>query len=221
MKRIVLGIVLLATLTRQARADLWGGDIPLLIEIVANTLNTLQELRSQSRLLQKELRGIDDAIFRLQTIRQVIRPDDLSGWKDPKEALRRLRDIYYTLPQELRTEKSDEIERQISRAMSLANQMSDAARPSFQSGKELETRALESGPAVAQKLGASGIGTLIALESQNQVAQATLISLISQMIADGAGRENARLRSQSRELLGSGHGFGSFQKAVILPEVKK
>ncbi|MEZ4873062.1 MAG: hypothetical protein R2827_12655 [Bdellovibrionales bacterium] len=42
MKRIKKMIVIsFLMLTFSARADMWGGDIPLLIEIVTNTLNTL------------------------------------------------------------------------------------------------------------------------------------------------------------------------------------
>jgi hypothetical protein len=99
--------------------------------------------------------------------------------------------------------------------------MGAAAQPTFQSGKELEQRALDVGPAVAGKMGASGIGTLVALESQSQVAQATIISLMSQMIADGSGRENTRLRAQARELSTTGNGFGSFRQAVKIPEVAR
>lgn len=203
-----------------AHADFFGGDLPLLAEIVTNTLNTLNELQRQTEMLNKELRGIDDKINRLKTITDLLKTEDFAKWKDPREAVRRLSTIYYTLPNELRTERSDEIEQQIGRAMSLASQLVDGAKAPFASGKQMETEALNAGPAVANKMTASGVGSLVALESQNQVAQATIISMLSQMVADGATRETARLKTQSLDLKATSSGLSSFSKHIQLTEVK-
>ena len=216
-----LFLMLTLGLAKPAKADFWGGDIPLLIEIVTNTLNTLNELRDQTSMLSKELRGIDDKINRLKSIQEIIAPNDLAAWKDPREALRRLTRIYYTMPPELRTEKSDEVERRLSQAMSVAGILAESAKPAFSSGKQLEKEGLEVGPAVANKMSASGIGTLVALQSQNQVAQATIISLLSQMIAEDGSKEAARLNSQSHEYKELGSGLTGFSKQIKLMEVER
>ena len=61
MKKLIL-IVFLSFAPLKSHADFWGGDIPLLIEIVTNTLNTLMELRQQSQLMEDEMAGIKDRI---------------------------------------------------------------------------------------------------------------------------------------------------------------
>jgi len=221
VKTLVLGAVLTLGTVKPAKADLWGADLPLLAEIVANTLYTLYELRSQSEMLRRELRGIDDKIHRLKSIQEIIAPNDLAAWKDPREAMRRLQRIYYTMPPEFRTEKSDEVERRISQAMSVAGVLTDAAKPAFDSGKQLEKNGLEVGPAVANKMTASGVGTLVALQSQNQVAQATIISLLSQMIVENGSKEAARLNSQALEYKTLGSGLNGFSKQIKLMEVKR
>src|SRR5262245_35695901 len=99
MKRIAL-IVAFATLSQYSHADFWGGDLPLLAEIVTNTLNTLYELQRQTRLFQDEMDGITDRIDRVRTISQIVQPSSWDQWRDPKEALTRLQQIYYTLPKE-------------------------------------------------------------------------------------------------------------------------
>lgn len=207
--------------TPKAKADLWGGDIPLLIKIVTNTMRTYSQLRSQTNLLRKELRGIDDRIRRFETIQDIIAPDDLQAWRNPRTALRKLQQIYYTLPPEFRTKKSDDIERRISQAMSVAGMMSYSADRNFRSGKQLEDRALKAGPAVANKMTASGVGSLVAIESQNLVAQATIISLLSQMISESASKEAARLKSQKAEFSAYGTGLRGFSKHVNLMEVSR
>ncbi len=210
---IILGMM---TPHSKARADLWGADLPLLVEIVANTLQTYFQLKEQTELMREEYRGIKDKINRLETIKDIIQPDNLEAWKDPRVAVKRLQDIYYTLPPEFRTGKSDEIERHISQAMSLAARISDEAKVAFKSGKQLERNALSVGPAVANKMTASGVGTLISLESQNQVAQATIISLLSNMVAENASRDASYLKSQIREFQKIEQGMGGFVRAITL-----
>lgn len=213
---IAITFILTMFCSPKSRADLWGADLPLLVEIVANTLQTYFQLKEQTELMREEYRGIKDKINRLETIKDIIQPDNLEAWKDPRVAVKRLQDIYYTLPPEFRTGKSDEIERQMSQAMSLAARISDEAKIAFKSGKQLERNALSVGPAVANKMTASGVGTLISLESQNQVAQATIISLLSNMVAENASRDASYLKSQIREFQKIEQGMGGFVRAITL-----
>ena len=218
---ITLGTLLSLSISMPTRADLWGGDIPLLIEVVSNTLNSLEELRSQTSMMSKELRGLDDKITRLKSIKEIIGPSDLSPWKDPIEAISRLKKIYSLMPPEFRTEASDELEARLSQSMSLASNLVENAKPAFESGKQLETDGLEVGPAVANKMTASGVGTLVALQSQNQVAQATIISLLSQEIALNSSKEVRRLKSQSNEFKIMGSGMKGLSGHINLMEVRR
>jgi len=172
-----------------ARADFWGADIPLLTKIVFNTLYTMNELRKQTGMLQEEMAGINDRIYRIQAIADVVQPSSWDKWKDPEEALRRLKIVYYTLPKEYRSEKSDEIEDELSKAMALVAQVHRSTTSSFQSGKELERRGADGSPGVAQKLTASGVGTLITMESQSQVIQSHIVSLLAQSLANANEKE--------------------------------
>lgn len=205
MKKLVL-ITALTVAPISAKSDFWGGDLPLLAEIVTNTLNTMMELRKQSDLMNDEMRGINDRINRIRTIADMVQPSDWDKWKDPREALNRLRVIYHAVPQEYRSEKYDQIEHELAQAMSLVARVGPETQTTFRSGKELEQRGADSSPGVAQKLTASGIGTLIALESQTQVIQSHITSLLAQMLADGNERETRAVssRGQSFKSLSSG-----------------
>ncbi|USN47061.1 MAG: hypothetical protein H6626_12845 [Pseudobdellovibrionaceae bacterium] len=195
-KMIVISFLMLTPFS--ARADMWGGDIPLLIEIVTNTLNTLMELRDQSRMMEDEMAGIKDRINRIRTISNVVQPSNWHNWKDPKRALEQLRIIYYTMPKEYRSKKSDAIEHEISKAMNMISRISGEAQTTFRSGKELERRGADASPGVAQKLTASGVGTLVAMEAQTQVIQSHITSLLTQMLADGNERESRLVASKGK-----------------------
>lgn len=204
MKTTLL-LVMSLTITPIAKADLWGGDLPLLAQIVTNTLMTLHQLESQTSMMNDEMAGIKDRIYRIQTIADVVQPSQWNKWKDPREAVNRLRIIYHTLPKEYRSEKSDAIEEELAKAMNMIARVSDGANSSFHSGKELERRGADASPGVADKLTASGVGSLVAMEAQTQVIQSHITSLLAQSLADANEKEN-------RLIISKGSSFSSVSK---------
>ena len=207
MKKYLV-LLLLIIAPGKAKADFWGGDLPLLAEIVTNTLHTLYELQRQTSLMRDELRGIKDKVQRIKTISEVVQPSSWHEWKDPREAMRRLELIYFTLPKEYRSEKSDMMAAELSRAMNLIARLKPEAQTSFKSGKELERRGADASPGLAQKLTASGTGTLIALESQSLAVQSHITSLITQMLADANEKENRSVVSKGRAMTSVSHNLG-------------
>ncbi len=193
---LILTIALFSTQTAQA--DFWGGDLPLLAQIVTNTLMTLNQLRTQTGLLKDEMAGINDRIYRISTIAEVVQPAQWDQWKDPKEAIRRLQTIYSVLPKEYRSAKSDEIDTAISTAMNLVARVAPGANTTFLSGKELERRGADSSPGVAQKLTASGMGTLVAVDSQSLVMQSHIANLLAQTLADANEKETRGIISKGK-----------------------
>jgi len=208
MKKIIC--LFLATLTIQpARADLWGGDLPLLAQIVTNTLQTLYQLREQTRMMEDEMDGIKDRINRIQTIADVVQPSQWDKWKDPREAIDRLRIIYHTLPKEYRSPKADAIEAEIAQAMNAIARVGPGANSAFKSGKELERRGADASPGVAQKLSASGIGSLVTMESQSLILQSHITSLLTQMLAEANEQESRLVVSKGGTFTGVSQSLGS------------
>lgn len=207
MKKIILITLALIAAPLPARANLWGGDLPLLAQIVFNTLQTLYELKKQSDYLHDEMDGVQDRIERIQTIASVIQPSSWDQWRNPAEAMRRLKLIYHTLPPEYRSAKSDTIEDEISKAMNMVSRLVPEANTTFLSGKELELRGADSSPGVAAKLTASGVGTLVAMEAQTQVIQSHITSLLAQTLADANEKEN-------RSVMTKGAGFSGVSASL-------
>ncbi len=206
MKKFLF-LPLLLIFPAPSRADFWGGDLPLLAEIVTNTLMTLNQLRQQTEIFQDEMDGIKDKINRIQTISDVVQPAQWDQWKDPAEAYRRLQLIYETLPKEYRSPKADEIESEIAQAMNMISRVSRDTRTTFHSGKELERRGADASPGVAQKLTASGVGTLVAMEAQSQVIQSHITGLLARMLADANEKE-------TRMVVTKGHSFADVSESL-------
>ena len=158
------------------------------------------QLQEQTSYWESQMKGIDDRIIRMRTISQLVQPSDWNQWKNPDEALRRLQKIYLTLPKQYRSEKTDELERELAKALNMAAIISGETKATFDSGKELERRGADVSPAVAQKLTASGVGSLIALESQTQAIQSKIMSLMAQSIAEANEKETRTLIARGSSL---------------------
>ena len=208
---IILSLVFL--IAEPARADFWGGDLPLLFQIVTNTLQTLWQLESQTSLMRDEMEGISDRIYRISTISEIVQPSQWEQWKDPSGALSRLKMIYETLPKEYRSAKSDEIEREISEAMNMVSRVGPGSHSTFRSGKELESRGALASPGVAQKLTASGVGSLVAIDAQNQIIFSHITSLLAQTLADANEKE-------VRGVVSKGQGFSGVSDSLASQDGK-
>lgn len=208
-QKMILGSSLLALslMTTPVRADLFGGDVAVLAKILVETIKQVRELQKQSDLLEDELRGVNDRIRRLAAIKELIQGTSSEEWRNPAKAVRRLSDIYYTLPPELRTKKADAVELELRRAVDLATRITNSAGDAHKTGSDLEQDALSKSPGVAQKLTASGVGSLIELSAQNQVAQGTIISLLTQMVAESGDRN-------AREISGRSSAYGDMSRTL-------
>ena len=187
-------------LAPQVHADSFGGDIVYLVQIVHNTLDTLNALRKQNNYWNEDLAGINDKIERLQTIAHLVQPSSWKKWRNPREALRRLKLIYDTMPAQYHNRKSDLIEGEISDAMTLVSQISPDAKAAFQSGKQLERRGEDASPGVAEKLTASGVGSLLTVQSQSLVLESHITSLLAQMLAQANEKETRAVVSRGQSL---------------------
>lgn len=209
----------------QAKADLWGGDLPLLTQIVFNTLHTMMELEKQTRYWKDEMSGIRDRIDRIKTIAEVVQPSSWEKWKDPREAINRLRLIYHTIPKEYRSEKYDSIEQELSKAMNLVARLHPETESAFRSGKELERRGADASPGVAQKLTASGVGSLVSIQSQSLAVQSQITSLLTQILAEANDKETRSVATRGdsyRSLAGNLSSVGTrFSEVVFSSKVRR
>ena len=220
MRKYFLVVFCLFGFAPVAHADWFGADLAYLAQIVQNTLGTLTQLQQETGYLSDAYAGINDKIIRLKTIENLVQPSSWSKWRNPKEALRRLKLIYDTMPAQYHNKKSDLIENEISDAMTLVSQVSPNARRAYESGRELERRGENVSPGVAEKLTASGVGSMLQVQSQTMILESHITSLLAQMLADANERETrsvvsrgetfrsvssslkARRSSFSREVLG-------------------
>ncbi len=105
MKRLIATLSIAATLTlgsvREAHADIFGGDVVVLTQILAQAIQQLAQLRQifetgtkQIDLINEINRGINDSMNLIRTINPNADPGIFREWQRTSDAIRAVRDLY-------------------------------------------------------------------------------------------------------------------------------
>jgi hypothetical protein len=102
MKKILALILVVPLLfTTPARADMFGGDVAVLMQILANALQQLAQLRSildtgkdNLELIRDINRGINDSLALIRTISPNTDPGLYKDWDKVQDSLQKLESVY-------------------------------------------------------------------------------------------------------------------------------
>lgn len=172
------------------RADFWGGDLPLLTQIVVNTLQQLSQLRqifSNGRdtlgLLRDINEGIREAMGIMRTLNTTIKPGVLSQYKNPEEILRYLQQIYGSVPPTFNAPAEAIADQSVAEAVTLHNQAFDYADIVDPEAERIKDYSRGVSPAGAGRLTAQSLGVLIHVSNQILRTNAAMLKIMSQHLA--------------------------------------
>lgn len=194
MKRFRIAVIALVigigTPAPVARADFWGGDIPLLIQIVANTLEQLAKLRSIIQngsdtlgLLREVNRGINDALALIRTLNTTLSPGVLAQYKNPRELLQFLLGLYGQIPRTSQTALETLHDQTVAESISLHNEAFSYADKIDPEAEKIKDFSRMASPAGASKLTAESIGVLIHVSNQILRTNAAILKIMSEDLA--------------------------------------
>ena len=190
-KAIVLYFMLLCLLQpAKAYGDFWGGDIPLLTQIVANTLQQLVKLsqmvgKSQETLdLIRDLnRGIQEAMDIIRTRNSGLSPGILSDLQNVQEILSAVESLYGRIPKTQTAKLQAATDTSVAESIHLHNEVFRYADQVDPEAERLKDYARNVSPLGAQKLTAQGMGVLIHVMNQILRTNAAILKLQSQQLA--------------------------------------
>jgi len=192
MKKLLTTILItsVALAPIPARADFFGGDIPLLIQIVTNTLNQLTQLRSilgngrdTLAFLRVINEGIRDAMNIMQTLNTTLHPGIYSQYKDPGSVLNALQDLYGMIPQTSHTRLEAAQDQSVSEAITLHNQAFDYADRIDPEAERIKDYSHGVSPVGAGRLTAESLGVLIHVSNQILRTNAAMLKIMSENLA--------------------------------------
>ena len=175
---------------RTAFADFFGGDLPLLTQIVVNTLQQLSKLQDiigqgqESIDLVKDInRGIRDAMDIMSTMNSTLSPGILSDLQKLEQVLATVEDLYGRIPKTPNAELQRTTDITVAEGIHLHNEAFRYADKVDPEAERIKVYAKEVNPLGAGKLSAQALGVLIHVMNQILRTNAAILKLQSEQLA--------------------------------------
>lgn len=198
-KLVVVGIVfsiLLAPVT--SRGDMFGGDVAVLTQILANAIQQLSQLQTilgtgkdTLNLMREVYRGISDALNLLRTINPNADPGIYRDWETVAEAMRRLEEIYGPVADSSDARAQRDADQSAAEAIHLNNDLYKYSQQIDEIGEQVKAASHTANPVGAQKLTAQTLGVMLHVMNAALRAHATGIKLQAQSLAIQNKKEKA------------------------------
>lgn len=191
MKKIFVTIVLVHLFSATpSRADLWGGDLIYLSQILANAIQQLAQLRQifnsgQDTLnMMKDInRGINDSLALIRTISPNSDPGLYRDWEKVQDALKMLEDIYGVAIPSGDFQVQRDTDQSIGEAITFNNSVYKYTKVIDEIGETIKLQSHNVSPGGAAKLTAQSLGVLLHVQNESLRAQATGLKLQAEALA--------------------------------------
>ncbi len=213
----IAAILLLLVCPRPVQADLFGGDVVVLSQILVQTLQQLAQLRqilatSQDNLgLLREInQGINDSLNLIQTSGLAQDPGLYGDWQKTAQALDGLHGIYGQAAPSKDLQIQKDADQSAAEAIALNNAVYSYTVDVDQIAEKVKSASHAVSPGGAQKLTAESLGVMLQVMNQNLRAQATSLKLQAQNLAI----ENKKDKDRTRQLLSDSNDLKSAMQST-------
>jgi hypothetical protein len=215
-KRIVavtLGLSLL--LPSVGRADMFGGDVAVLVQILAENIKQLLQLESILQNGQQNLdlirdinRGINDSLGMIRTISPYVNAGQYSELKNVQDVLQKFGIVFGTVVNSPDADAQRSVDTAVAEAVTMNSAIFDYTRQTDEIGEQIKSYSHSVSPGGAAKLTAESLGVILHVMNQQLRAQGVLLKLQAQ----GLAQENKREKNHTAEYLKSAGDISSALK---------
>ena len=202
MTLVCLITLFLSGSPREAHADLWGGDVAVLSQILVQALMQLAKLREllatandQVDLVRQINQGINDSLKLLKTIDPNLDPGIYKDWTNVNDSLKRLTEIYGGVPDSPEARVQKDTDQGVAEAVTFNNAFYKSSEAYDEVGERIKDSSHSASPGGAQKMTAQALGIVIQILNQNLRAQSTGLKLQAQQLA----LENRKEKAETKE----------------------
>lgn len=209
-RKVVTGVlVFMLTLapSPKARADVWGGDLIYLAQILANAVQQLAQLKQilsngkdNLDLIREINRGINDSLQLYRTVFPDANPGLYKEWDKVQEAIRQIELVYGGVVPSPDSQIQKDADQSVAETVKLNNSIYDYTKEIDEIGEAIKTASHQVSPGGAQKLTAQALGVMLNVMNQSLRAQATGLKIQAQTLAI----QNRKDKEFTRHLLASG-----------------
>jgi hypothetical protein len=187
-----------------AFGDMFGGDIAVLVQILANALKQLAELQQMLEngkdtlgLLRDINRGINDSMGLLDTLAPYIDPGLYKELKKVQAVAQHLQVAYGIIVDSPESKVQSDTDEVVAEGIAMNNSLYDYAAQLDKIGEEIKQYSHAVSPGGAQKLTAQSLGVMVHVMNQQLRATATGLKLQAQAMAV----QNRKEKNETAEYL--------------------
>ncbi len=174
----------------SAYPDFFGGDLPLLTEIVVNTFQSLTALQTilntgkdDLALIQEINHGINDSMNMIHTAFPNVSPGVFNGWQDAGTALQGVAALYGAVSQSRDAPVQTQTDQSVAEAIALNNEIYTYTSQIDDLGESIKLQSHNVSPGGAAKLTVESLGVMLNIMNQQLRTQATGLKIQAENLA--------------------------------------
>lgn len=212
---------------KPAKADLFGGDVVVLTQILANAIQQLVQLREilstgsdTLSLLQEVNRGLKNGLTVLQMINPRFNPGIYGSLETADQVLRIIDDLYGKVPvtAELRLQQAQDLS--ASESISMNGTLFQFADQADEESKRIFALSQDVNPQGAAKLTAQSLAVLIGVTTQVLRTNSMMLKSMGENMALQNRKEKLQSSQFRTQYDGLSQGFGGLPKETKLGSLK-
>ncbi len=229
MKKRILAILLSVVLIvgpRSAKADLFGGDVLVLTQILAQAIQTVITLRSVLEngkdtldLMRDINAGVRSGLDLIRIINPNFNPGVYGDLRDADSVLRALQAVYGAVPEGMDQDLMKSQDQSVAEVISMNRNLYDYADNVDREKDRILFHAQVVSPQGAGKLQNQALGVLIGVTTQLLRTQSQMLKIMAQNMAYDNRKEKLATQNFQENFKGISRGFGGLPRQTNLPRL--
>lgn len=224
-KKRIIAITLCFTLIlpKPAKADLFGGDVAVLVQILAQTIKQLYELQrivstGQDTLsLMRDInRGIRDGLAIIRIVNPKFNPGLYGGLETIDQVQRAIEDLYGAIPQTSEYRLQEAQDKSASESIAMNGTLFQYADSVDEETKRIIAHAQKVSPQGAGKLTAESLAVLIGVTTQVLRTNSMMLKMMGQNMALSNRKEKLQATQFKAQYEGISNALGTLPKETKL-----
>ncbi len=225
MKKKFMAILLVFTLAlpQPGKADIFGGDVAVLAQILAQAIKQLYELQrivstgNDTLSLMRDInRGIRDGLAVIRIINPKFNPGLYAGLETTDQVQRAIEDLYGTIPQTSEYRLQEAQDKSVAESISMNGTLFQYADSVDDETKRIVAHAQKVSPQGAGKLTAESIAILIGVTTQVLRTNSMMLKMMGQNMALSNRKEKLQATQFKAQYGGISNALGALPKETAL-----
>lgn len=225
LRKKILIVIMCFTLTipRPAKADLFGGDVAVLLKILAQSIQQLYELRQilgtgkDTLTLMRDInRGIREGLAIIRIINPKFNPGLYGSLETADQVQRAIEDLYGVIPQTSEYRLQEAQDRSVAESIAMNGTLFQYADSVDLEAKRIIGHAQNVNPQGAAKLTAESLAVLIGVTTQVLRTNSMMLKMMGQNMALSNRKEKLQSSQFKAQYEGISNALGSTPKTLQL-----